>query len=191
MCIRDRNKEDASTSEDDKDEVIHPRKRTTRAQLNKKKQHNLNGVEVSSGSVERKRKSLDANISVRSIIPSCTSDGNIRRSSRLSQKEKEILERKVQQLEEIGDEVAAPQILDLFETIVPKIIEPVRRSDWLLPSRSRFIQEKFAPIKHTPEQIKINDLIHNGRIRKVMTRFKGGLAGVRKKDWEMTTESKA
>ncbi|CUS20334.1 LAQU0S01e04302g1_1 [Lachancea quebecensis] len=183
-------------SEDEKSKKgseFRPKRRTTRSQLNKQKvlASRNSSASLSPTPEQRKPALLDASISVNSIIPSNNSDGNIRRSSRLSLKEKEILERKALMLERAGTEAAAPQILDLFESIVPKILEPVRRSDWILPSKCRFIPEKFAPIKHTPEQIRINDLIHNGRIRKIMTRFKGGLAGVRKKDWELTAEKES
>ncbi|CAR22825.1 Rfm1p [Lachancea thermotolerans CBS 6340] len=173
-----------------KNAEFRPKRRTTRSQLNKQKVLASRSSSTSQSPTPEQRKPalLDASISVNSIIPSNNSDGNIRRSSRLSQKEKEILEKKALLLERAGIEAAVPQILDLFESIVPKTLEPVRRSDWILPSKCRFIPEKFAPIKHTPEQIRINDLIHNGRIRKIMTRFKGGLAGVRKKDWELTAE---
>ncbi|SCU79601.1 LAFA_0B04258g1_1 [Lachancea sp. 'fantastica'] len=131
---------------------------------------------------------FDTSTSASSIIPSNNTDVNVRRSSRLSSKEREILEKKASRLQEAGFEDANPKILDLFESIIPKIISPVRRSDWLLPNKNQFIPEKFVPIKHTPEQIKINDLIHNSKIRRIMKRFKGGLAGVRKKDWDYVNE---
>ncbi|CEP60198.1 Rfm1p LALA0_S01e05226g [Lachancea lanzarotensis] len=132
---------------------------------------------------------FDTSISTSSIIPANSTDANVRRSSRLSLREREILEKKAIRLQEAGFEEENPRIVDLYESIIPKIISPVRRSDWLLPNKEQFIPEKFAPIKHAPEQIKINDLIHNSKLRRIMKRFKGGLAGVRKKDWDYGNES--
>ncbi|SCU82458.1 LADA_0C05446g1_1 [Lachancea dasiensis] len=160
------------------------KRRTTRSQVSKVKQEFTDPVLLARSQTKSSPTFFDTTISVGSIIPSDNTDSNIRRSSRLSQRERDILERKAKRLEEKEPADASLNISDLFESIVPKVVEPVRRSDWLLPNKNRFLPEKFAPVKHTPEQIKINDLIHNSKIRKIMKRFKGGLAGVRKKDWD-------
>ncbi|SCV05879.1 LANO_0H17194g1_1 [Lachancea nothofagi CBS 11611] len=190
---RDENGENKNDSLSDSDgdqpkTASATKKRATRSQVSKLKRESSDSALPSGRRMDPTTAFFDTTISVSSIIPSENADGNIRRSSRLSQREREILENKANRLEENEPEEAAPEILDLFESIIPKMVEPVRRSDWLLPNKNRFIPEKFAPVKHTPEQIKINDLIHNSKIRKIMKRFKGGLAGVRKKDWEYVTE---
>ncbi|SCW01742.1 LAFE_0E06260g1_1 [Lachancea fermentati] len=184
------NEDDSSDSEDDelKDKSFRPNRRTTRAQKTKlRNESNVTDTGSESASSENRITSnrIVGDISVDSIIPT-ESNNSVRRSSRLSQREKEILERRGRREYKSGVDDSfddKPEILDLYELIVAKIPEPVRRSDWVLPSKYKFIPEKFTPVKHTPEQVKINDLIHNDRIRKVLTRFKGGLAGIKKKDW--------
>ncbi|SCU83280.1 LAME_0C04588g1_1 [Lachancea meyersii CBS 8951] len=172
---------------DDEKQKQRANRRSTRSQITKLKQEPSDTdpfLQLSPPSLNTAATFFDTSISASSIIPSNNVDTNFRRSSRLSQREREILEKKAMKLEEAGFADAVPKIVDLFESIIPKTMNPVRRSDWLLPNKNRFIPEKFAPVKHTPEQIKINDLIHNTKIRKIMKRFKGGLAGVRKKDWK-------
>lgn len=184
----DSSSDDESDHHKSGDEEYIPKSRTTRAQANKSTRSRNQSAQPPSVSPDdlsdQKTPShlITGDITTDSIIPTSIADGTIRRSSRLSQKEKDALENKVEGPSEIEGEVTA-EIHDLYESIVPKIPDPVRRSDWMLPNKYRYVPEKHPPVKHTPEQLKINDLIHNNRIRSVMSRFKGGLAGVRKKDW--------
>ncbi|SCU78274.1 LAMI_0A04060g1_1 [Lachancea mirantina] len=185
------NVSDSDSDSDDKD--FQPLRRSGRAQRGRpsaksrasSSEENLTTIDRESTPVNK----ILGEISTSSIIPSGNLDGNVRRSSRLSQKEKELLEQKAEEellklhSGEDDSEEKLPEIMALSESIIPKIVEPSRRSDWVLQTKYRFIPEKFTPVKHSPEQLKINDLIHNDRIRKVMTRFKGGLAGIRRKDW--------
>ncbi|CDO93040.1 unnamed protein product [Kluyveromyces dobzhanskii CBS 2104] len=114
--------------------------------------------------------------------------GPIRRSSRLTRKEKEkkSSKKKLKNIEEdsryatdSSSESASSMIQHLYENLINKVQEPVRRSDWLLPPKNRYTPEKNQPVKHEPEQIKINELARNLRIKKILSRFDGGLAGVR------------
>ncbi|AMD18565.1 HBL337Wp [Eremothecium sinecaudum] len=121
--------------------------------------------------------SIRADISVDSIIPKDNSAANVRRSMRLTTKEKEKLKKSPS--EKLLKEGEEPMFTDLYEVIIPKIPNPVRRSDWVLNKRERYIREKHVPVKHIPEQVKINELVKNSRIKTVLSRFEGGLAGVR------------
>ncbi|CCD24899.1 Rfm1p NDAI_0E00830 [Naumovozyma dairenensis CBS 421] len=82
------------------------------------------------------------------------------------------------------EEGETAEIQDLYESIIPKIEAPFRRSDWLLPPRLRYVPEKQLRTKHVHTTIKINELVAFKRIRNVLSRFEGGVAGVRKRDWE-------
>ncbi|CCF55854.1 hypothetical protein KAFR_0A04190 [Kazachstania africana CBS 2517] len=124
---------------------------------------------------------------------STVADHNIRRSSRLSQKEQ--LEKQKNETEEAAKEAAEAEqdsadikIADLYESLVPKIVDPSRRSDWVLPPRFRFTPEKQYRTKADYEHIKINELIANKKIRTVLSKFDGGVAGIRKRDWNSVAD---
>ncbi|QLL32648.1 hypothetical protein HG536_0D01700 [Torulaspora globosa] len=154
-------------------------KRVTRAQLAAKKE-----LEKESESQEKQleksdRTLINGDISVASIIKKPEPDGNIRRSSRLSQKTSEG-----SGLGSAGTtfiDVDTVQIRDLYESLVPKVKEPYRRSDWVLPSRNRYTPEKQMRTKHSHEVVKVNELVGTDRIRSVLSKFEGGVAGVRKR----------
>lgn len=153
--------------------------RVTRAQLAAKKE-----LEKESGSREKQPEKLDktlinGDISVASIIRKAEPDGSIRRSSRLSQKSSEG-----SGPDSAGTtlaDVEPAQIRDLYESLVPKVKEPFRRSDWVLPSRDRYTPEKQMRTKHSHEVVKVNELVGTDRIRSVLSKFEGGVAGVRKR----------
>lgn len=130
---------------------------------------------------------INRDITTASIIEENKS-GPIRRSSRLTRKEREKqFNRKKQEGKEGVIDNATESLPDsssaviqhLYENLITKVQEPARRSDWLLPPKQRYIPEKNQPVKHEPEQIKINELARNLRIKKILSRFDGGLAGVR------------
>lgn len=135
---------------------------------------------------DRKAKTVNliiGDISVTSIIPKGSIEGNIRRSLRLTQKEKGKLDNYMNH-QTAFDHVSncSHQIIrDLYENLVPKEIEPVRRSDWVLPTKDRFIPEKQTPFKYVPEELKVKELVDHKRIKTVLSRFEGGLAGIRSK----------
>ncbi|AET40628.1 Rfm1p Ecym_6246 [Eremothecium cymbalariae DBVPG len=122
---------------------------------------------------------IRAEISVESIIPNNNSDTNVRRSMRLTSKEKDRLEKEFSQQPKDRNALDAAVVTGLYEVIIPKFKNPVRRSDWVLPTRQRYIPDKHQPVKHVPEQVKINELVKNNRIKTILSRFEGGLAGVR------------
>lgn len=81
--------------------------------------------------------------------------------------------------EEQGEAV----IKDLYETIVPKVVQPYRRSDWVLPSRLRYTPEKQMNTKPEFEKVNLSDLISVEKIQRVLSKFEGGLKGIRKTNW--------
>ncbi|CAI4064648.1 hypothetical protein N7582_002756 [Saccharomyces uvarum] len=114
-----------------------------------------------------------------------------RRSSRISERDKRRSEsRPDSDADEEGDEEdtgeGETKIQDLYESLVPKILEPRRRSDWILPPRARYTPEKQMRTKPSFKSIKINELVGNRRIRSILSRFEGGVAGIRKRDWDST-----
>lgn len=122
------------------------------------------------------------------IISDDKGKGPVRRSIRLTRKEKEKRLKKEhkstdgssrEEMETSDINLKHAVIQDLYENLVSKIDEPVRRSDWVLPPKRRYLPEKNQPVKHEPEQIKINELARNLRIKRILSRFDGGLAGVR------------
>ncbi|QLQ79523.1 hypothetical protein HG537_0C01700 [Torulaspora globosa] len=146
-------------------------KRVTRAQLAAKKELEKE--------TELRETLINGDISVASIIRKPEPDSNIRRSSRLSQKSSEG-----SGLDSAGTtlaDVEAIQIRNLYESLVPKVKEPYRRSDWVLPSRNRYTPEKQMRTKHSHEVVKVNELVGTDRIRSVLSKFEGGVAGVRKR----------
>lgn len=163
----------------DEDELDNgPPKRVTRAQLAAKK--DTQKAVDSQEKLEQTYKNLiNGDISITSIISSAESDNSIRRSSRLSQK---IIEGSTG--ESAGSDMYEPGLLnikDLYESIVPKVREPYRRSDWLLPSKNRYTADKHMHTKLVYEKIKVNELVNTDRIRNVLSKFEGGVAGVRKR----------
>lgn len=105
-----------------------------------------------------------------------------RRSSRLSQKTYETKEGSSSSDADADDDSYA-RIKDLFESLVPKVRDPYRRSDWILPSKFRYTPEKQMHTKPVFEKVKINELISSTRIRNVLSRYEGGVAGIRKRGW--------
>lgn len=126
---------------------------------------------------------INGDISLKSIIPISASDGSRRRSSRISKKEQTNLNddefTKYGFKSENGGE--GPQIHDLFESLVPKIDSPYRRSDWILQAKQRYIPEKQLHTKPEYEVVKMNELVTAERIQTILLKFEGGVAGVRKK----------
>lgn len=120
---------------------------------------------------------INGNISVSSIIPKLESSR--RRSTRLSSK----MDDSAQATRD--GEVA--EIKDLYESIVPKAKEPIRRSDWMLPPRLRFTPEKQMRTRVVHEKVNLNELVSLGKIQRVLSRFEGGITGVRKKAWNVAT----
>ncbi|CAI4052153.1 Rfm1p SKDI_15G4160 [Saccharomyces kudriavzevii IFO 1802] len=118
-------------------------------------------------------------------------DGVRRRSSRISERDKRRSQSRLESEEdEEGDEhdmdEGETKIQDLYESLVPKILEPRRRSDWILPPKARYTPEKQMRTKPSFKSIKINELVGNKRIRSILSRFEGGVAGIRKRDWDST-----
>lgn len=72
-------------------------------------------------------------------------------------------------------------IHDLYESLVPKVKMPQRRSDWILPPRMKFAPEKHLHTRAEYDTVKMNELVGTDRITKVLSRFEGGVAGVRTK----------
>lgn len=172
---------------------------------------------------------VSAEISLTSIISSddIPNDGdhNIRRSSRISQKDREDkLKREHEKIEEDAqhsvsrkrhrgpgrppktshidsndddtdgnfdsttyssnvDETPDSELIvikDLFENLVPKIRNPQRRSDWVLPPKMKYVQEKQLHTRPEYKSIKIHELVSTDRMSTILSRFEGGLASVRK-----------
>ncbi|CAL9737361.1 repression factor of MSEs protein 1 [Monosporozyma servazzii] len=71
-------------------------------------------------------------------------------------------------------------IKDLYESLVPKIKTPSRRSDWVLPPRLKYQPEKPIRTKVVVDSIKVHELIDTDRIAKILSHFEGGVAGIRK-----------
>lgn len=82
--------------------------------------------------------------------------------------------------EEDNSEDEPSDIKDLYETLVPKIKTPSRRSDWVLPPRLKYQPEKPIRTKVVVDSIKVHELIDTERITKVLSHFEGGVAGIRK-----------
>ncbi|KAL3233526.1 Repression factor of MSEs protein 1 [Nakaseomyces bracarensis] len=131
---------------------------------------------------------INGDISKSSILPgSNRNQGNVRRSSRLSSQQSPSRRRNSADEDDIYgslDQESGAHIKDLYESLVEKVIEPNRRSDWVLPPRLRYQPEKQLRTKPVFDTVKINELIANKSIRNIMSRFEGGVAGVRKRDWE-------
>lgn len=72
-----------------------------------------------------------------------------------------------------------PIILDLYESLVIKSAYPIRRSDWVLPPRLRYTPEKQLRTRAVFTSIKINELIGSSQITKILSRFEGGVQGIR------------
>lgn len=168
---------DVQTSLSSDNECVSTSGRQTRNQSN----DSLNGVFSSPGPGNKKRDKGNLinmhpqfDISIESILPKETS--SVRRSMRLTSKEHE----KTKILYEVTskDDTEAANI-NLYEVIVQKISNPVRHSDRVLPTKQKYVPEKRVPVKHVPEQVKINELVQNKRIQRILSRFEGGLAGVR------------
>lgn len=79
---------------------------------------------------------------------------------------------------ELLDSILKP----ISESLVQKVKKPYRRSDWLLPNKFRYTRERNTYTKPSYEVIKINELIDNDRLKKILSRFDGGLAGVYKRN---------
>lgn len=134
-----------------------------------------------------------------------TSLGYRRRSSRISKKQEQKKLERQEQLRQtllnaetkiLSEQVVSPDTIpegvesdqegehndvkDLYESLVPKVKAPTRRSDWVLPPRLKFQPEKQIRTKVVVESIKVHELIDTDRIMKVLSRFEGGVAGIRK-----------
>lgn len=159
-------------------------KRMTRAQVAARKvtQKNAESQPLEK-SEQPDKKLINGDISVTSIITADGSEGHIRRSSRLSQRVNEN-SGGVNSGDSAGldtTETGGINIGDLYESLVPKVKEPYRRSDWVLPSRNRYTPEKQMSSKPVFEKVKINELVSSDRIRNVLSKYEGGVAGIRKR----------
>lgn len=119
-----------------------------------------------------------------------------RRSTRISKRqEQKRLEKAKQQNEKAlqdgmtdqydngsaeGKSDEMPDIKDLYESLVPKVKTPSRRSDWVLPPRLKYQPEKPIRTKVVVDSIKVHELIDTDRITKILSHFEGGVAGIRK-----------
>lgn len=162
------------------DEINTGSKRRTRAQAAAKKE-----TKKSSPSQETleqaEQKLINGDISLASIIPTAKSEGTRRRSSRLTQRTNENSILGISDSSMMADEESFTNIRDLYESLVPKVKDPYRRSDWILPSKQRYTPEKQMQTKPVFEKVKINELVTSGRIRYILSKFEGGVAGVRKR----------
>lgn len=182
---------------------------------------NNNTMKVTDRKDNEKINKVSSEISTKSIIDSPDTQDiepvHVRRSSRLSEKERQEKERREQKRltgqaegtklriqsrgydtgQEFGADMSEEDgihpsdsenqgdvivIKDLYESLVPKIKDPKRRSDWVLPPRMRFTPEKQLHTRPEFDFIKINELVGTERISAVLSRFEGGVAGVRKKE---------
>ncbi|KAH3902404.1 uncharacterized protein SCODWIG_03793 [Saccharomycodes ludwigii] len=121
----------------------------------------------------------------------------IRRSSRLSkkEKEKEILKRtsdnknlnnKKFKSAKVGKPIPQSStnkktddidnkivICDLLEALVEKIPTPSRRSDWVLSPKNKYVPEKNTPIKPKNDNlVKIYQLTSNPKIQNILKKYK-------------------
>lgn len=99
-----------------------------------------------------------------------------RRSSRLNQQPTEPIPQPKRQEQ--------TEVQDLYELLVEKVPEPFRRSDWILSPKSKYIPERQMRTKPMFDSIKVHELVGHKRIRKVLSSFEGGVAGVRRTSWE-------
>lgn len=124
--------------------------------------------------------------------------GEIVESSAVSQSNSQIGERRSKRLlnkindreisshpltEDRTDENDELLITDLYEAIVPKVEQPYRRSDWVLPSRFKYTPDKQMRTKPEFEKVNLSELISVEKIQRVLARFEGGLKGIRKTNW--------
>lgn len=70
-------------------------------------------------------------------------------------------------------------ILDLYESLVAKSVNPIRRSDWILPPRLRYTADKQLRTRATFTAIKIHELIGTSQMTKILSKFEGGVQGIR------------
>lgn len=186
------------------DATSKSKKRHTRSKSLKSEAPSINESGSQSASEEENGNSLQrvnnvsAEISVTSIIDVPQESQSFRRrSSRISKKEENERRRRnldktnrsptrIKQ-ETINEKPESSTnrngIHDLFESLVAKIPDPKRRSDWVLPPRAKYTPEKQMRTKAVFDSVKINELITNDRIQVVLSRFEGGVAGVRKRTW--------
>ncbi|QLG71151.1 hypothetical protein HG535_0B01890 [Zygotorulaspora mrakii] len=164
------------------DNVGPARKRRTRAQLAAQieKDEVENAVSLKSEDAQSK-KSPNRDVSYLNISTNNDSENPRRRSSRLSQKFSESKEASSSPDTQPDDRTT--NIRDLYESLVPKVRQPYRRSDWILPSKYRYTPEKQMRTRPVYEKVKINELVASEKIRNVLSRFEGGVAGVRKRGW--------
>lgn len=157
-------------------------KRRTRAQAAARKETKKSSPSQDT-SEQIEQKLINGDISVASIIPTAKVEGTRRRSSRLNQRtnEESIAAISGSSIMSDRDEETFTNIRDLYEALVPKVKDPYRRSDWILPSKQRYTPEKQMQTKPVFEKIKINELVTSGRIRNILSKFEGGVAGVRKR----------
>lgn len=126
---------------------------------------------------------INTNISVASILPTHDPGVTGRKSARLSHKRTKT-EDSTKYGEDTGrNHEAIMPIKTLYESLVPKIKEPYRRSDWVLPSRLRYTPDKQMNTKVEYEKINLNELVSIGKIQRVFSRFEGGITGIRKTSW--------
>ncbi|GAV55266.1 hypothetical protein ZYGR_0AS05900 [Zygosaccharomyces rouxii] len=125
---------------------------------------------------------IDGNISTSSIVPNLESDGNIRRSTRLSSRN---TTEAADTSNATDSQSTVTEIKDLYESVIPKVKDPHRRSDWILPPRWRYTPEKKMKTNVIYEKVKLNELVSVAKIQRVLSRFEGGITGIRKKTWNI------
>ena len=92
--------------------------------------------------------------------------------------------RKKARISKTKTNVKSIEIKDLYEMLVPKVKVPYRRSDWVLPPRLRYTPEKQLRTRAVFNSVKMYELVNTKSVRKILSRFEGGVAGVRKSDME-------
>ncbi|CCE63972.1 hypothetical protein TPHA_0G01350 [Tetrapisispora phaffii CBS 4417] len=137
---------------------------------------------VSSQFLDDSKKLINGDISVQSIIPNKFLGNNRRRSSRISKRITDKCSYNNSSNENSdNEESGTSHIQTLFERIIPKTLDPIRRSDWILQTKDRFSSEKHLQTHPQYTVIKMNELVSERKIQFLLSKFEGGLAGVRKK----------
>ncbi|GAV51698.1 hypothetical protein ZYGR_0AF01690 [Zygosaccharomyces rouxii] len=117
------------------------------------------------------------------VSSSTNSHGGGRRSTRLLNKANNNGSSSNSTSEDGTEEHGEALIKDLYESIVPKVAQPYRRSDWVLPSRLRYTPDKQMRTKPEFEKVNLSDLVSVEKIQRVLSKFEGGLKGIRKTNW--------
>ncbi|CAR28858.1 ZYRO0F13574p [Zygosaccharomyces rouxii] len=129
---------------------------------------------------------INGNICAASIMPKSELDGNIRRSTRLSTRSTtEAPDTNSATNGATDSQGNVTEIRELYESVIPKVRNPYRRSDWILPPRLRFTPDKRMRTNVIYEKVKLNELVSIDKIQRVLSKFEGGITGIRKKTWNI------